>query len=399
MKFIEILRTVFINIITNKVRVFLTALGIIVGAFTIVMVVGIGEGSQEAVKKQYSQLNAAAISVSQGFSQARGRSMYASLTETDLNDIKSDCPSVKSACMVYNGSTTITYDNNTSDASVAAVTEDFANVNSLSLSCGDFITNEDDTNKRKVVVIGYDIVSELFDGDSNAALGSQVTIKGKKYKVVGVLNRVGDSTGGMSMDETAIFPLNVGYKYIIGRRPRLTITALAKDVNSVSTAVDEITQVIETNHKDDADSFSIRDAGSRLTAAQSSAKTLSVLLISIAAIVLFVGGIGIMNVLLVSVKERTREIGILKAIGARKKVILQMFLLESIFISTAGGLIGVALGIFAPLIIKHFNISFVSTYYGDALALLFSIGTGTFFGYYPAKKAANLKPIDALNYE
>lgn len=397
MSLMEILRTVFINIKTNKLRVFLTALGIIVGSFTIVMVVGIGRGSQENVKQQYSKLNAGTVVV---MSMPRpGQRAYENLTNKDLTDIQENAPSVKSACMVYRGNATLTYNNNSYSASALSITEDFQTIYDLSLDAGRYITSEDDKQYSRVVIVGSTIVENLFDGDANEALDKDITVQGKRYKIIGVLSRIGSSSGGMNLDESVLLPLEVGRKNVVGRRSMLLITALAKDVNYVAPAIDEITSIIEKNHPKYADTFQIRDAGSALVSAQNAAKTMSLLLISIAVIVLIVGGIGIMNVLFVSVQERTKEIGILKAIGTRKKDILKMFLFESIIISSAGGIIGILLGTFAPLLIKQFNISFIPSLYGNLLALVFSIGTGTFFGYYPAKKAASLKPIDALNYE
>ncbi|SKA98981.1 putative ABC transport system permease protein [Caloramator quimbayensis] len=394
MSLIEIFRMVFINVKENKFRVFLTALGIIVGSFTIVMVFGIGMGSMENVNKQYARLNAGTIVI---MSDPRARS-YEDLSDKDLSDIK-DCSSVKSACMVNRSNATLVYNNNSSNASALSVTEDFQQIYSLSLDEGRFITDEDDKQYSKVAVVGSSIVEQFFDNDPSEAIDKEILIQGRRYKIIGVLSRIGSSSGGMNIDESVFLPFEVGRKNVTGRRAMLSIIALADDVKNVQGAIDEISSVIESNHSKYADAFQIRDAGSTLLAAQDAAKTMTILLTSIAAIVLFVGGIGIMNVLFVSVQERTKEIGILKAIGTRKKDILKMFLFESIIISTSGGIIGTLLGIFAPALIKQFNINFVPTLYGNIIALGFSIVTGTFFGYYPAKKAASLKPIDALNYE
>lgn len=394
MSLVEIFRMVFINVKENKFRVFLTALGIIVGSFTIVMVFGIGMGSMENVNKQYARLNAGTIVI---MGDPRTRS-YENLSDKDLSDIK-DCSSIKSACMVNRSNATLVYNNNSFNASALSVTQDFQQIYTLSLDEGRFITDEDDKQYSKVAVVGSSIVEQLFDNDPSEAIDKEILIQGRKYKIIGVLSRIGSSSGGMNIDESVFLPFEVGRKNVTGRRAMLSIIALADDVKNVQGALDEISSVIENNHSKYADAFQIRDAGSTLLAAQDAAKTMTILLTSIAAIVLLVGGIGIMNVLFVSVQERTKEIGILKAIGTRKKDILKMFLFESIIISTSGGIIGTLLGIFAPALIKQFNINFVPTLYGNIIALGFSIVTGTFFGYYPAKKAASLKPIDALNYE
>jgi len=240
----------------------------------------------------------------------------------------------------------------------------------------------------------------LFEGEKPEAIGKTISIDKRKYEVVGILSRLGDSMQGMNVDESLLVPYEVATKYVLGAQVKPRIIAIAKDLDNVPTAIEEIDAILKQIHRGkNSGNFVVRDAGSRLASAKDSARTMSILLITVAAIVLIVGGIGIMNVLFVSIKERTREIGILKAIGARRSDILLQFLPESIIISASGGLLGVGLGIIAMPLMKYADIQVIPSLYGNILALVFSIATGTFFGYYPAAKASTLRPIDALSYE
>lgn len=395
MSLVEIFRAIFINIRENKVKVFLTSLGIIVGSLTIVMVIGIGTGAQVEVEEQFKTLNAGSISLSSGRDAGS-----LTLDESILEAIKEEAPSISDVTMYISGSSDVSYYNETFTAGILAAKENYKDLVNLNIEYGEFITDYDSENREKVAVIGSDVVEELFgEGNSEEAVGNEIIIKGKKYEVIGVLERVGGSMPGFNPDEGVILPYSTAQKYIIGNNRKPAVTALAIDMDHVSLAIEEITQVLQDEYKEKANSFMIRDTGSMLVAAQDSARTMSILLISIAIIVLVVGGIGIMNVLLVSVKERTKEIGILKAIGARRKDILLQFLFEAIVISGSGGVVGILVSMLIMPIMNNIDLTVIPSLYGYFMALVFSVVTGTFFGYYPASKAASLKPIDALNYE
>lgn len=395
MRLSEIFRAVFINILTNKFRVFLTALGIIVGSLTIVLVVGIGKGSQAAVQEQFARLNVGTIFVM----SSPGSTSTATLSLTDLNSILDKCSSIGAATITVNGRAQISYYNTSYSGSALGITQKFGSLNNLSLKYGDFISQEDVEQRKKVAVIGSDLADILFPGEQGDAVGKYITVERRKYEVVGVLKRLGDFAQGINIDESALLPYDVAVKDILGTKVKPRITALALDINHVKPAIDEINGVLKETQGKKNGEFVVRDAGSKLGAAQDSAKTMSILLVAVAGIVLIVGGIGIMNVLFVSIKERTREIGILKALGSKKRDILLQFLLEAIMISVAGGLVGVVLGAIIMPLVKYIDIKVIPSTYGNVLALAFAAGTGTFFGYYPATKAASLKPIDALSYE
>jgi putative ABC transport system permease protein len=396
MSLIEILRSIFINIRGNKAKVFLTTLGIIVGTLTVVLVLSIGKGSQASVEDQFKSLNVGTIQIMPGF----GRNTTVKLTTDEMQAIQEEAPSIKKVAMMINDRVTISYYSTSTTASVAGVTEDIKEINNLALEHGDFINAERNEDAEKVAVIGYDIATLFFEEDISQAIGEKITISGKRYEVIGVLKKMGESSmRGFNPDEGIFIPYKVAEKYITGRMARPTILALAKDINHVSSAIEEVNSILQKKFKDKSEQFMIVDAGSRLQSAKDSAKTMTLMLLSVATVVLMVGGIGIMNVLFVSVKERTKEIGILKAIGARRRDILLIFLLEAIIVSAAGGIIGILGSMFAMPLLNYFQVRAIPSFDSYLLAFSFSVGIGTFFGYYPAAKAAALKPIDALNYE
>ena len=395
MSLVEIFRAVFTNILVNKFRVFLTALGIIVGSLTIILVVGIGKGSQASVEEQFARLNVGTLYVM----SSPGSASTAALTPDDLEAIQEEASSVSAATITVNGKADVSYYNISYSSSVSGVMEDFQSLSNLKLEYGEFIRTEDNDNRKRVVVIGSDLADILFEGERSEAVGKSISIDRRRYEVIGILTRLGDSMQGVNIDESVLVPYEVATKYVLGAEVKPRIIAVAKDVNHVQSAIDEINGIIKQTYKAKSSNFTVRDAGSKLAAAQDSAKTMSILLIAVAVIVLIVGGIGIMNVLFVSIKERTKEIGILKAIGAKRRDILLQFLLESTIISASGGLIGVGLGIIAMPLMKYIDMQVIPSLYGNILALVFSIATGTFFGYYPAAKASTLRPIDALSYE
>ncbi len=428
MRPIEQVRGVLLSISTNKFRVFLTSLGIIIGTFTIIMVVGIGKASEAAVSAQYKRLSVETITITQGgMSRLAFGGTVRSFTKDDALQMPLLLDHVKSVGVSTSTSSTIVYGSASQNIIVQGINEDYATISNLNLSEGEFFTDEDGNLRNRVAVLGYNVATNLFGEDMDSAIGEKVSIKGASFTVVGILERIGGSGGvsagggrgqegnSGSADDMAFIPYNVALKYtsgsfgarggggavlIMGGGGANTFIALANDINSVKPAMQEIKDYIEeVCGSGSSSSYTVTDAGSTLSSAMQTSNTMSALLMAVAAIVLIVSGIGIMNVLMVAVKERTREIGILKSIGASRRVILFEFLLEAIFISVMGGLLGVLLSYYAPFLLSYTSISYLASVDGLILGLGFSVLTGIFFGFYPASKASKLKPLDALNAE
>lgn len=397
MSITEILRSVLINISQNKVKVLLTMLGIIVGTITVIIVLAVGRGSQADVEKQYKNLSIGTLQVMPAFGKNNGS---VKLTDSVADEIKETATTLKYVSMIQNTRAAVSYKSLSNTVTVIGATEEIKDISNLTLAYGRFLTQEDNESKNKVAVIGMTTAETYFEDDVASAVGQDITIAGRKYEVVGILAYQGDTTmREMNPDESVMIPYKVAAKYMTGRMARPGIMVLVKDYNQIEKATEEIQSVLDSNFKSSSDSFMIINAGSRLEAAKASAKTMTMMLLVVATVVLIVGGIGIMNVLFVSVKERTREIGILKAIGARRADILRIFLYEAAIISLIGGAIGLGLSFLSIPLFEYFGVTVIFNPMDLLIALGFSMGIGTFFGIYPAAKAAAMKPIDALNYE
>lgn len=394
MSIVEILRAVLLNIKENKFRVFLTSLGIIVGSLTIIMVVGIGKGSQQAVEEQFRRLSAETIIVRAN----RRENRNAVLELEDADKLMENTKYLTGIAINSSSQTDVVCGTSTITSPVIGVNENYDEINYYEMYMGDFITDKEGEKREKVAVIGYNLAEEFFDEEVEDAMGQKIRINGRQYEIIGVLKQTGESAMmGGGADDSVFIPYIVFSKNV-NTRAQPTFSIKADSVQVVEDAMGEIEDYLE-EEKGTTEGYMIMDAGSRVESAKESARTMSALLIGVASIVLIVGGIGIMNVLFVSVKERTKEIGILKSIGASKRDILLEFLFESIMISIAGGTIGSLLSIMITPIMQYTDLSVVPSMEGILIGLFFSIVTGTFFGYYPAMKAAQLKPIDALNYE
>lgn len=333
---------------------------------------------------------------SNGDDSSRMNQEKITLSEEDVDDLKTFLPGISKITISYNTKSDVEGGNLEDSASytVAGVKKNYASMSNLSLAAGDFITSSDEENKEKVCVLGYSVAKEIF-GSVEDAYDSTIYIDSRAYVVNGVLAEMGTVSSGISPDDSIFIPYSTGVKYIVGSSVSPTITVIMEDVDEVDTAMENIQTILSDSYSNAE--FTITDAGSKMEAASASNDTLTTLLISMAVIVFIVGGIGIMNVLFVSVKERTKEIGILKAIGCTKKDILLEFLLEASFISIFGGIIGVLAGLGLTPVLEHFGVRVELSVLGAVLAVVFALVTGTVFGFYPALKASNLIPVEALN--
>ena len=320
------------------------------------------------------------------------------LSEDDVDDIETFASGISAATISYTTKSSVDGgDLDEADTyTIAGVKSNYETISNLSLAVGSFITDDDDENKEKVCVLGARVVEEIF-GSAIEAYGSVIYIDDRLYVVNGVLESMGTVASGISPDDSIFIPYATGVKYLVGSSVRPTITVLAADVNNVEGVIEEVTAVLATSYPNAE--FTFEDAGSKMEAAEASNQILTMLLIAMAAIVFVVGGIGIMNVLFVSVKERTNEIGILKAIGCSKRDILLEFLAEAAAISLIGGVLGNLASLAVAPIVQYLGVRVELSASAFLIALVFAVGTGTIFGFYPAYKASNLVPVEALGAE
>lgn len=399
MRFSEMLRLVFKNLVQNKAKVFLTSLGIIAGAATVVAVIAIGKGGEEEVKAQFRGLSAETIYVNVDYSNGDGifNGDFPKLTTENMDFIFNESTALSG---IYLRGTTFkesTINGVKTNLSVTGVTEQYSIVSNFNLIYGndiDIIDVQDETN---VAVVGAEIANKYFMGAEDA-VGKEIKIGNLTYKIIGVLERSADGMQGLSPDDTVFIPYSTAQRYVFDENTVPQMVGVANDIDSVKLAMAEIEDSLNYLLEDD-NIYKLEDTGSRIEAAGESARTMNMLLISVATIVFVVGGIGIMNVLFLAVKERTKEIGILKALGSTEGNIMSLFILEAVIISGFGGIIGLFLSYLFMPIVKHMNVPVVPSVEGQAIAFAFAIVTGTAFGFYPAYKASKLKPIEALNYE
>jgi putative ABC transport system permease protein len=405
MNILNVLKVAMRSLGRNKLRSFLTMLGIIIGVGAVIAMMAVGYGAQANIQAQIASLGTNVLLIFPGSTNQGGvrggLGTGAGLTVEDLQAIETQCPSVAMATPSMRDVGQVIYGEQNWRTSILGVNLSYFDIRSWGLSSGTYFTDTDIRSAAKVCVVGQTIADNLFNGGD--PVGSIIRIKNMPFKVMGVLNAKGQSAQGTDQDDVIIAPYSTVQKKMSRNTYLGIILASAVSDNAMVDAQNQITELLRTRHKLqpwDPDDFTVRSQTEIANAAQSTTQVLTVLLASIASISLLVGGIGIMNIMLVSVTERTREIGIRMSVGARGRDILSQFLIEAIVLSLLGGTIGVIAGVVSSSLISSLAgwTTLVSPE-SIILAFLFSAAVGIFFGFYPARKAANLNPIDALRYE
>jgi putative ABC transport system permease protein len=391
----------------NKMRAVLTMLGIIIGVGAVIAMVAIGQGASASIQSQIANLGNNLLIVQSGSANTGGlrggAGSTTTLTPDDIDAIERECPSVRAATPTVraNGQLIVANQNWFPSSGISGVNHEYPEIRAWPVASGAFFTESDVRTAARVCVLGKTVVVKLFVGSD--PIGQIIRVRNLPFKVVGVLSTKGQNQFGQDQDDTVLIPYTAAQKKLLSITYVNSAMVSAISSAATSTAQTEITSLLRQRHKiasNQDDDFTVRNLTDVAEAANESSTVMTNLLASIAAVSLLVGGIGIMNIMLVSVTERTREIGIRMAIGARGGAIRRQFLIESITLSLVGGSIGVLLGVGTSIAISHFLkwptlISPLSI----SVAVLFSAIVGVGFGYYPARKAASLDPIEALRYE
>ncbi len=393
------------SILKSRMRSLLTALGIIIGVAAVVVMVAVGDGAQMQVEQQINALGSNLLIIFPGSSNSRGIRMGAGsfnrFTMEDVDRIREEATLIKAVSPVVRSGGQIIGGSGNWSTQVLGVATNYLEIRDWPLSSGDFFTDKDILSRAKVAVLGQTVVNQLFPNED--PIGQLIRIRNVPFRVIGVLSPKGQSAMGTDNDDIILAPSTTVLDRLAGGRYINYIQASALSLQQIGQAQEELTQIMRQAHNlhpGEDDDFTVRNQADITEAATETSKVLTVLLASVAGVSLIVGGIGIMNIMLVSVTERTREIGIRLSVGARTSDILIQFLTESIVLSLAGGLIGVLLSFGITYILNNYTSQFA--YIRPEIifiAVSFAGIIGIFFGFYPARKAANLNPIDALRYE
>ena len=390
----------------NKLRGFLTMLGIIIGVASVITMLAIGQGSKRSIQAQISEMGSNMIMIHPGADVRGGVRQDASAMETlklqDYEDIVDETRFVSAVSPSVNSSGQAIYGANNAPTTVYGISPDYLEIRRYNVGDGDMFTEQDIQTAAKVCVVGKTVVDNLFTGGENP-VGKVIRFQKLPFRIVGVLESKGYNSMGMDQDDLILAPYTTIQKKVLAITHLQGITCSALKEEYTDQAIDEISEILRRNHKlkeSDDDDFTIRSQQELSTMLTSTTDMMTVLLAAVAGISLLVGGIGIMNIMYVSVTERTREIGLRMSIGAKGIDILAQFLIESILISVTGGLIGVVFGVGTALVVNgvaHFPIYIQP--WSVILSFAVCTVTGVFFGWYPAKKAAQLDPIEAIRYE
>lgn len=402
----NLLKIAFRALANNKLRGFLTMLGIIIGVASVITMLAIGQGSKRSIQAQISEMGSNMIMIQPGADMRGGVRQDASAMETlklqDYEDIVNETRYVSATSPSVNSSGQVIYGANNAPTTVYGISPDYMEIRRYEVEDGDMFSDQDVQTAAKVCVIGKTVVDNLFPGGENP-VGKVIRFQKLPFRVVGVLKSKGYNSMGMDQDDLILAPYTTIQKKILAITHLQGITCSALKEEYTDQAIDEISEILRRNHRlreTDDDDFTIRSMQELSTMLTSTTDIMTTLLAAVAGISLLVGGIGIMNIMYVSVTERTREIGLRMSIGAKGMDILAQFLIESILISVTGGLIGVLFGVGAALVVNvvaHFPIYIQP--WSVLLSFVVCTVTGVFFGWYPAKKAAQLDPIEAIRYE
>ena len=405
MKSTVLIRVAGDSIRKNKMRTLLTMLGIVIGVGAVIIMVAVGQGAQRGIENQINALGTNLLIITAGSSNqggvSQGAQAFNRLTVEDAERLKREGTLFAGVTPVVNTRTQVIGGGTNWRTTINGVSSDFQTIRDWQVESGTFFTENDLRGMRKVAVIGKTVADNLFPGMD--PVGSTIQIRNVPFDVVGVMAKKGQNAGGQDQDDIVIIPYTTAQSRLSGNPRIWQILVSATSPQDLPSAQQEVAAIMRESHRiadGEDDDFTVRNQTEIANAAQGTTKIMTWLLASIASVSLIVGGIGIMNIMLVSVTERTREIGIRMAIGARGSDVLTQFLVESIVMSVLGGAVGLAVGVGGAKLLAHFTgWSTAVPVQAVALAIGFSAAVGVFFGYYPARKAAALDPINALRYE
>lgn len=392
-------------ILLNKTRTLLTMLGIIIGVGSVITMLAIGEGSKKSIKENISKMGTNMLNIRPGagmFGGVRNNTDMQSLKMTDYLALRNEAKLLKYVTPVVSGNGQAIVGANNWPTSIYGVNTEYLPIREWAVEEGSMFGQDEIDNLSKVAVIGRTIQKNLFpEGDS--PIGQTIRFKNIPFKIIGILAPKGESNFGQDQDDIIIAPYTTVQKRVLAQTYLQSIVASVITEDQAENAVNEVKTILERTHNiaaDEENNFNVFSQQELISTFSSTSEMLTILLVAIASISLIVGGIGIMNIMYVSVKERTKEIGLRMAIGAKGKDILAQFLIESVLISITGGVVGVVIGLLATYVVKAFIGWPVSiTFYSIVLSFLVCTITGVFFGWYPARKASDLEPITALRYE
>ncbi|WP_066218270.1 ABC transporter permease [Formosa haliotis] len=406
MRLLNLFKIAYKAIVLNKVRTLLTMLGIIIGVASVIAMLAIGEGSKESIRTTISSMGSNMVTIRPGAddrSPARGSGgNVQTLTLKDFEVIKENSPLLSYITPVVNSGGQAINGNNNWPTTIYGVYPDFLNIKVVGLQSGSMFTDAEVKSASKVALIGQTVVDNVFPNGEDP-VGKMIRFNNIPFKVIGVLEEKGENTFGQDQDDIVVAPFTTVQKRILAIDYLNQIMASAISEDDAPAAVEQVTELLRTQHKlldSEDDDFTVRSMEELISTFSSTSEMLTILLVAVAGISLLIGGIGIMNIMYVSVKERTKEIGLRMAVGGKGSDILMQFLIEAILISITGGVLGVILGLGATVFIEKFlhwptSVALYSIVISFAVCAI----TGIFFGWYPARKASALDPITALRYE